>query len=132
MVSIVKLNNNVEVIGKVVQETHEFVVVEDPFTINYMFSPKSEKPVIGLLRYMPFAESRRIKFGIPQVLNLESARNSMAGYYKSVLQSYVEEIDKSIDNELESISELNNTDVNSAEMMAAFMERINMINSKIH
>jgi hypothetical protein len=132
MITILKLTNNTEIIGNIVQDNSKFVVIEDPFTINYMFSPKSERPVIGLLRYLPFALSRRIKFDTHHVINQEPARDSMSGYYKTVLQSYVEEVDKSIDIELERVAEINDTEDTSTDMLEAMMERITKINSTLH
>jgi len=129
MIKIVKLQNNSEIIGHVIHEDEKDVLMEDPFSINYIFSPRSERPVIGLLRYMPFAESRIISFQKNNIIVSLDARKSMANYYESVLQSHVKEIDDSIDSELESIAELDDTDDMNTDMIAAMMERLNPNNS---
>lgn len=130
MIKIVKLQNNSEIIGHVIHEDDRGVLIEDPFTINYIFSPRSERPVIGLLRYMPFAESRTISFQKDNVIASLAARKSMANYYEAVLQSYIKEVDESIDLELESIAELEDSqnDTNT-DVLTAMMERLNPNNS---
>ena len=126
MIKIVKLQNNSEIIGHVIHEDDKDVLIEDPFSINYIFSPRSERPVIGLLRYMPFAESRTISFQKNNVITSLAARKSMANYYEAVLHSYIKEIDESIDHELESIAELEDSrDETNTEMFAAMLERLN-------
>lgn len=130
MIKIVKLQNNSEIIGHVIHEDEKDVLIEDPFTINYIFSPRSERPVIGLLRYMPFAESRTISFQKSNVIASLAARKSMANYYEAVLQTYIKEVDESIDVELESIAELEeNQNDTTTDVLTAMMERLNPNNS---
>ena len=110
MVKIIKLQNNSEIIGTVVGDYSDMMVINNPFTINYMFSPKSQRPVIGLLRYLPFAEQREISFPINSILNVVDARLSMSDYYMAVLKTHEADIDVSIDRELTEITEMENAD----------------------
>jgi len=130
MIKIIKLHNNSEIIGHVLQENNNYVVVDNPFTINYVFSPKSDRPVIGLMRYMAFAEQRQVSFDKHDIIAMLDSRKSMANYYTAVLQSYISEIDESIDAELESIAELeNNQEETGTDMLSAMLERLNPNNS---
>lgn len=130
MVTIVKLQNNVEVIGTVVETTENHIMMEDPFTINYVFSERSERPVIGLLRYLPFAEERVIRFPKSFILNAVLARKSMSNYYSAVLSTYEKEIDETIDIELDKITDYEtSTQDNTAELMTAIMERLKTNNT---
>jgi len=132
MVKIIKLQNNVEIIGTFAHETNNEVIVENPFTINYIFSPSNDRPIIGLLRYMPFADKRQIIFNKDHLLHIMDARPSMSNYYTSTLQSYVSEVDDSIDIELDSIVEQDELEQeSSAELLAAMLERMNP-NNKMH
>ena len=132
MVKIIKLQNNSEIIGTLAHETNNEVIVDNPFTINYMFSSSNDRPIIGLLRYMPFADKRQIAFSKDHVLHVMDARTSMSSYYTSTLQSYVTEVDESIDNELDSIVEQDALEQeSSAELLAAMLERLNP-NNKMH
>ena len=56
MTKIIKLVNDHEIIGDLIHETEDDVILDNPFSIHYMTSNRSDRPIIGLLRYMPFAE----------------------------------------------------------------------------
>ena len=130
MVKIIKLQNNVEIIGTFAHENNNEVIVENPFTINYIFSPTNDRPIIGLLRYMPFADKRQIIFNKDHLLHIMDARASMANYYTVTLESYQADVDDSIDNELDNIVDLETQDKeNTAELMAAILERLNPNNN---
>jgi len=132
MVKIIKLQNNSEIIGTMVEDHPAVVVIDNPFTINYMFSPKSERPVIGLLRYLPFAEQREISFQRDSILNMVDARASMSDYYSVVLKTYKADIDDNIDRELNEITELENAESelhDATDMMTAILEKLNPNNS---
>ena len=132
MVKIIKLQNNSEIIGTMIEDQTDKVVIDNPFTINYMFSPKSERPVIGLLRYLPFAEQREISFHRDSILNMVDARASMSDYYSVVLKTYKADIDDNIDRELNEITEMENAENelhDTTDMMVAILEKLNPNNS---
>lgn len=134
MVKIIKLQNNSEIIGTIVGDYSDMIVINNPFTINYMFSPKSQRPVIGLLRYLPFAEQREISFQKSSILQVVDARTSMSEYYSAVLHAHQTDIDQSIDTELHDITEIERVDPNSTDgtdMLAAMLEKMNS-NSSVH
>lgn len=134
MVKIVKLHNNVEIIGNIDMIEGDKVVVDNPFTINYMVSPRSERPIVGLLRYMPFAEHREIEFRMSDVLHVVDARKSMSNYYTAVLTTHMNEIDDTVDRELEQVAELEASEQNTDEhsdLLSAMLERINS-NNNLH
>jgi hypothetical protein len=132
MVKIIKLQNNAEIIGTVAHETNNEVIVDNPFTINYMFSSSNDRPIIGLLRYMPFADKRQIAFSKEHVLHIMDARVSMSSYYTSTLETYINEVDESIDDELDTIVKLDSLEQeSSADMLAAMLEKLNP-NNKMH
>lgn len=132
MVKIIKLQNSTEIIGEVVGDSEKDIVVDNPFTINYMFTPKSQRPIIGLLRYLPFADQRIISFQKEHVLHVVDARSSMAGYYIAVVKSHIAEIDDGMDRELIDITEMENADTDlhdATDMMSAILEKLNPNNS---
>jgi hypothetical protein len=126
MVKIIKLLNNAEIIGTVAHETTNELIIDNPFTINYLFSATNDRPIIGLLRYMPFADKRQIQFSKNNILHTMDARASMANYYTTTLQAYVSEVDESIDTELDAMVELDTQQEqdHSAEMLHAMLERL--------
>jgi len=135
MTKIIKLVNDHEIIGDLIHEDADSVILDNPFSIHYMTSSRSDRPIIGLLRYMPFADRRDIVFKTRDIINCLDARKSMAGYYKTVVENYIRYVDENIDNELESVAEeetsaLNQQEPSPAEMMASLLNKIT--NGKMH
>ena len=135
MTKIIKLVNDHEIIGDLIHESHDDIILDNPFSIHYMTSSRSDRPIIGLLRYMPFADRRDIVFKKRDIINYMNARKSMIGYYKTVVENYVKYVDENIDNELESVAEeeiaaQNQQELSPAEVMATFLSRLT--NDKMH
>jgi hypothetical protein len=135
MTKIIKLVNDHEIIGDLIYESEDDGVLDNPFSIHYMVSSKTDRPIIGLLRYMPFADRRDISFKKRDIINLLDARKSMAGYYKTVVENHVRNVDEQIDNELESVTLEESTpqdqqELSPSEMMATFLARLT--NDKMH
>ena len=105
MVKIIKLQNNCEIIGSMVEDNNDNVVIDNPFTINYMFTATSDRPIIGLLRYMPFAEERQMTFQKSGIINIANARASMSSYYDVILDSHLSDIDDYVDTELQGVAD---------------------------
>jgi hypothetical protein len=134
MVKIIKLQNNSEIIGTVVGDRLDSITVDNPFTINYIFSPKNQRPVIGLLRYLPFAEQREISFQKDSILHIVDARSSMSEYYCAVLKSHNTDIDESVDRELNQITEMENAESelhDATDVLSAMLEKLNP-NNNLH
>lgn len=131
MVKIIKLQNNAEIIGTVAHETGNELIIDNPFTINYLFSATNDRPIIGLLRYMPFADKRQIQFNKNHILHTMDARPSMANYYSSTLEAYISEVDTSIDTELDAMVEIESQEQDAnADTLHAMLERLT--NNNIH
>lgn len=132
MVKIIKLQNNCEIIGSMVEDNKDNVVIDNPFSINYMFTATSDRPIIGLLRYMPFAEERQMSFQKYGIINIANARASMSSYYDVILDSHLSDIDDHVDNELQGIadSELED-DNNNSDTLQAILEKMNP-NNRMH
>ena len=135
MIKIIKLVNNHEIIGSIISESSDYIVLDQPFSIHYMMSTRTDHPSIGLFRYMPFAKSREMSFSTRDIINKVEARESMTSYYKSVLDNYVKYVDDNIDNELtqvavEESSNEQESEMTSAELMVSILSKFN--NGKIH
>lgn len=102
---IVKLKNNTEVVGKIIEIEESGLTLEDPFIINYMMNTKNVKPFIALFRYMPFIESRMVFFKQTDIQNVGIARNSFVKYYQYILKHFKETIDDEIDSEMMTLTE---------------------------
>ncbi len=133
MIKIIKLVNDHEIIGEVISEGSDYLILGQPFSIHYMMSSRSEKPVIGLLRYMPFAKDRELSFKSRDIINSVEARESMIRYYSHVVQNYIKYVDTGMDKELEQVvaeEEAEDTKMTPSELMADLLSRIN--NDKMH
>ena len=115
-----------------VEDNKDNVVIDNPFSINYMFTATSDRPIIGLLRYMPFAEERQMSFQKSGIINIANARASMSSYYDVILDSHLSDIDDHVDNELQGIadSELED-DNNNSDTLQAILEKMNP-NNRMH
>lgn len=132
MIKIIKLVNDHEIIGEVISEGSDHLILGQPFSIHYMMSARSDKPIIGLLRYMPFAKDREISFKHRDIINSVEARDSMISYYTQIVQDYVNYIDDGIDRELEQVAaeSADKPEMTPSEVMADLLSRIN--NDKMH
>lgn len=132
MIKIIKLVNDHEIIGEVISEGSDHLVLGQPFSIHYMMSARSDKPIIGLLRYMPFAKDRELSFKHRDIINSVEARESMISYYTQIVQDYINYIDDGIDRELEQVAadSADKPEMTPSEMMADLLSRIN--NDKMH
>lgn len=132
MIKIIKLVNDHEIIGEVITESSDHLVLGQPFSIHYMMSPKTDRPIIGLLRYMPFAKDRELSFKSRDIINSVEARESMIGYYSHIVQNYIRYVDDGIDKELEQVAaeDSDEHEMTPSEMMADLLSRIN--NDKMH
>lgn len=135
MIKIIKLVNDHEIIGEVVAESSDHIVVNQPFSIHYMMSQRTDRPIIGLLRYMPFAKSRELSFKSRDIINSVEARDSMAGYYSHVVNNHIKYVDDNIDQELEQVAAEEQAteeqaEMTPAELMASLLSKFN--NDKMH
>ena len=62
--------------------------MENPFIINYYLDSKTSKPLVSLLRYVPFADTKEIVFDMKDIMNVLVAKQSMSQYYEHVLQLF--------------------------------------------
>jgi hypothetical protein len=135
MIKIIKLVNDHEIIGEVIDEASDHIVIGQPFSIHYMMSPKTDRPIIGLLRYMPFAKQRELSFKSRDIINSVEARDSMAGYYQTVVKNHVKYVDDNIDQELEQVAaeesaDEEQADMSTSELMTTLLNNFN--NDKMH
>ena len=135
MIKIIKLVNDHEIIGEVVTESSDHIIINQPFSIHYMMSQRTDKPIIGLLRYMPFAKSRELSFKSRDIINSVEARDSMVGYYSYIVNNHIKYVDDNIDQELEQVTAEEQATEEQAEMTPAeLMESLlsNFTNDKMH
>ena len=76
-----------------------------------------------------------MSFSTRDIINKVEARESMTGYYRTVLDNYVNYVDDNIDNELtqvavEDSSNEQESEMTSAELMVSILSKFN--NGQIH
>jgi hypothetical protein len=106
MVSIIKLTNGTEVIGSVLEENKQMLVIDNPLQINYITRSPADPPIISLHRYIPFSNKTIISFKQEHVLGKVEPLHNMVSYYNTSLKNIQLHIDPAIDNELASASDV--------------------------
>jgi len=104
MVSILKLVNGTEVIGNILEENKQALVIDNPLQINYVAKSPASPPVISLQRYIPFSNKTIITFKTEHIINKVEPLSNMISYYNSSLKGIQEHIDSAIDQELANAS----------------------------
>lgn len=124
MVSIIKLIDGTEVVGKIVQEDQSVMMVKDPLQINYRQRPDT-LPAVYLHRYIPFSSSHTFEFKKDHILSNVKPLVNLEKYYSAVLKTMHESVDSAINEELASAAlEAGDEELTEEEMIKlALMER---------
>lgn len=124
MVSIIRLVDGTEVVGSIVQEDQNTMMIKDPLQINYRQRPDS-LPAIYLHRYIPFSGTDTFEFKKTHILNQVKPLINLEKYYSAVLKTMQESIDEAVNQELASAAiEAGDEELTEEEMIKiALMER---------
>lgn len=99
MITILKLNSGVEVVGREEVENQTSIILNKPLQINYRYYQGSV-PSVSFVRYIMFSQSEDIMFNKLDIVNRVVARPAFAGYYTNVVEQYYSALEKIIDKEL--------------------------------
>jgi len=99
MTSILKIVNGIEIVGEIEHEGPDFVVINKPLQINYIYFQGSV-PSVSFVRYSMFGQADSIMFQKRDILNILVAREAFAAYYTNVVDQYYANLEKIIDKEL--------------------------------
>lgn len=119
MVTIIKLNNAIEIVGELVDSYKDIVTIAKPLQINYRYF-MGATPSVSFVRYMMFSKTNVITFHRDTIVNEVEARESFANYYNDVVDYYFDELEKLIDAEFESLIESSNS--NQEQSMRKILE----------
>lgn len=101
-VKLIKLVDGSELVGSVVQETRDYLVVERPLILHYRFY-LGGIPSVSFSRYMMFASSNSFTIQHSQVIVSVDARKAFADYYVECVEEYYTTIEETVDEELRSL-----------------------------
>lgn len=104
MFSIIKLISNVEIMGSIIEENKNILVMDNPLQIIYKQKNELHPPVISLQRYIPFSGSTHLSFKQEHIMSKTAPLQSMIYYYSSSLKGIQEHVDPAIDQELAAAS----------------------------
>ena len=119
MITIIKLNNGIEIVGKLVDSYKDIISIEKPLQINYRYFIGAT-PSVSFVRYVMFSKSDIIMFNRSDIINTVDARDSFANYYHTVVDYYFDELEKQIDAEFESLIDSEST--NKEQQMKRILE----------
>jgi len=119
MITLIKLNNGIEIVGKLVDSYKDVISLEKPLQINYRYFIGAT-PSVSFVRYVMFSKSDVIMFNRSDIINTVDARDSFANYYYTVVDYYFDELEKQIDAEFESLIDSEST--NKEQQMKRILE----------
>ena len=119
MITIIKLSNGIEIVGKLVDSYKDVISIEKPLQINYRYF-LGATPSVSFVRYVMFSKTNTIAFNRRDIINETEARTSFADYYTSVVDYYFDELEKQIDAEFESLIDSEST--NKEQQMKRILE----------
>jgi hypothetical protein len=102
MIAILKLINNVEVVGEVEVETTNEIILKHPLQVNYRYYIGA-MPSVSFVKYSMFSESDSISFSRDHIINQMTARPSFAKFYEHSIQQYCIDSKDTVDEELLSV-----------------------------
>ena len=100
MLKLIKLISGTELVGDVIEQSKYTITVADPLQINYRQRNDMGPPSVALHRYNPFAGDREFMFMGEHILNINEPSPGLSKYYTAALKTIVENIDGTIEEEL--------------------------------
>lgn len=100
MITIIKLNTGIEVVGKLDYESNDFLVLSQPLQINYRYFV-GPSPSVSFVRYIMFGDSQNVTFQKQHIITKVNARESFKDVYVYHAKYYYDEHEKIIDAELD-------------------------------
>ncbi len=122
-VSIIKLVNGTEIVGNVLDDDGNVVIINDPLQINYRQRNNSNLPSISLHRYNPFSNSTCSIFNGKDILSIDLPLPGMVKYYDVSIKYIREEVDKLISEELFDAASSHNEMSDETKIKMAMMEK---------
>lgn len=99
MITIIKLNNGLEIVGWKEYENGEILVLKKPLQINYRYFV-GPSPSVSFVRYIMFSDTHEIYFQKSHIISTSKARSSFVSVYEHYSEYYYGEHEKLIDSEL--------------------------------
>ncbi len=100
MITIIKLNNGLEIVGMKDYENSEILVLKKPLQINYKYFV-GPSPSVSFVRYIMFSDTHEIYFQKSHIISSTKARNSFISVYEHYSEYYYGDHEKLIDSELQ-------------------------------
>jgi hypothetical protein len=100
MITIIKLNNGLEIVGLKEYENNDLLVLNRPLQINYRYFV-GPSPSVSFVRYIMFGDSDNITFDKTHIVSSVSARQTFVDVYEHHASYYYGEHSKIIDSELQ-------------------------------
>ena len=96
---LVKLADGMEIIGELMEDNKERMVIGRPLQINYRYFVGGT-PSVSFSRYMMFTAEPIVVIDTRHVIAIAPARVAFANFYLDNISDYFGEIEKLVDDEL--------------------------------
>lgn len=103
MIRIIKLASGQELIGKIVEQTNNQVVMEDVIQINYK-STSAPMPAIAFSKYFPLSSDTQVSFPVEQITHVANPRESFIKYYHVLINGILKDLGSTMDEELDAVT----------------------------
>jgi hypothetical protein len=123
MITLLKLKDGTEVVGKALSDSKEGIVLSDPFVVFYKPSLHGAMPSVGLFRYMPFSSEQVMFFNTTDIRHAVIPSKAFESYYESCLNTFREQLDVEIDRELIEATNSSSKNKEMQELYVALLER---------
>lgn len=123
MVVLLKLINNVEVVGEVEAETSDLIILKNPLQINYRYYIGS-MPSVSFVKYSMFADSDTASFNRSHVITNHRARDAFVDFYYHSIGNYSST--DNVDDELKTIVEREQAEDNRSEFFKSVLENMSV------
>ena len=123
MVVLLKLINNIEVVGEVEAETSDLVILKNPLQINYRYYIGS-MPSVSFVKYSMFADSDTASFKRDHIITNHRAREAFVEFYYHSVGDYSST--NNVDNELKNIVEREQAEDNKSEFFKNVLENMSV------
>jgi len=82
---VYRLLNGDEVMGSVIHENDNCAIIDEPFILDYRYSPKTGRTNVTMTRYMPFSANSSIEIKRDHITSDNVASKDAVDYYLDVL-----------------------------------------------
>jgi len=104
LISVIKLIDGTELLGEVIDDNKDSLMVKEPLKIILSYLRPGGYPVITMHRYTFFAKEELVSFKKQHIISYGPVKQPVDVYYTNSLKNQKEYVDKAFDSTLASVT----------------------------